>query len=84
MAFELKGTETDRLAQEVAKLTGESPTQAIRKALAERLDRERLRRGQAVTVEDLEDLFRRFDSLPVLDNRTADEILGYDENGLPT
>ena len=25
-----------------------------------------------------------FAALPVLDNRSADEILGYDENGLPT
>ena len=28
-------------------------------------------------------LLRRVDALPTIDSRTADEILGYDENGLP-
>ena len=43
MALSLKGAETDRLAREVAKLTGESLTEAVRTALAERLERERRR-----------------------------------------
>src|SRR3954451_24032078 len=46
MALSLKDPETDRLAREVARLTGESLTEAVRKALAERLERERLRRGK--------------------------------------
>jgi antitoxin VapB len=46
MALSLKDPETDRLAREVARLTGESLTQAVRTALSERLDRERLRRAQ--------------------------------------
>ncbi len=45
MALSLKDKETDRLAREVAALTGETLTEAIRRALAERLERERLRRG---------------------------------------
>ncbi|HEY5386825.1 MAG TPA: hypothetical protein VIL79_02880 [Thermoleophilia bacterium] len=28
-------------------------------------------------------VLRRVDALPVLDDRAADEILGYDEHGLP-
>jgi antitoxin VapB len=84
MALYLKDAETDGLARQIARLTGETLTQAVRIALAERLQRERQKRGQAVTVNDLADLFRDFDALPVLDNRTADEILGYDDNGLPT
>ena len=39
MALSLKDKETDRLAREVAALTGETLTIAIRKALAERLER---------------------------------------------
>src|SRR6185437_9090773 len=46
MALSLKDKETDRLAREVAALTGETLTDAIRKALAERLERERRRRGR--------------------------------------
>ncbi|MGA7859288.1 MAG: hypothetical protein WCA11_15235 [Terracidiphilus sp.] len=35
------------------------------------------------TKTELEEILRRVDSLPVLDSRTEDEILGYDEHGLP-
>ena len=45
MALSLKDPETDRLTRALAALTGETLTEAIRKALAERLERERVRRG---------------------------------------
>ena len=45
MALSLKDAETDRLARALAALTGETLTEAIRRALAERLERERVRRG---------------------------------------
>lgn len=32
---------------------------------------------------ELGEILRRVDSLPVLDSRSADEIIGYDEHGLP-
>ncbi len=32
---------------------------------------------------DLDEILRRVDSLPIIDSRTADEIVGYDENGTP-
>ena len=84
MALSIKDPETDRLAREVAKLTGEGLTEAIRKALAERLEREARKRG---TPEDLADRLDRIAlecaSLPVLDDRSPEEILGYDEHGLP-
>lgn len=85
MALSLKDTETDGLAREVARLTGETITQAVRVALKERLERERLKRGRRPdVVEELAEISRRFRALPVLDTRTDDEILGYDENGLPS
>ena len=82
MALSLKDKETDRLAREVVALTGETLTDAIRKALSERLERETLRRGHAV------DLAARFSAigqhcarLPDLDPRSANEIAGYDKDG---
>lgn len=33
---------------------------------------------------ELDEILRRVDSLPILDPRSPDEIVGYDENGLPT
>ena len=58
------------LAREVAALTGETLTEAIRKALAERLERERLRRGVTTRLADLlEKLGRECAALPDYDTR---------------
>lgn len=85
MALSLKDPETDSLARQVASLTGETLTEAVRTSLAERLRRERLKRGRPADLADeLEAIARRGDGLPVLDHRSADEIIGYDENGLPS
>jgi antitoxin VapB len=82
MAISIKDPETDRLARALADATGESLTEAIRRALQDRLDREsrRFRRGIGVTVRHIQE---RLASLPVLDPRTAEEIVGYDEHGVP-
>jgi antitoxin VapB len=84
MALSLKDVETDRLARAVAKLTGESLTEAVRKALAERLERERRKRGRSKSLaERLDAIALRCASLPDYDTRTPDEIIGYDEYGVP-
>jgi antitoxin VapB len=83
MALSLKDAETDRLARQVAALTGETLTEAVRVALAERLARERRRRGgQADLAQALDALVRQAASLPDIDPRPADEILGYDDAGV--
>ena len=83
MAISLEDPETDRLAREVAHLTGETVDEAVRKALAERLERERVRRGKpSDLVERLKEIARHCASLPDYDTRGPDEIIGYDENGL--
>lgn len=56
----------------------------MKTALAERLEREHLKRADAVSLmKTIEALLHDSDNLPVLDGRTVKEILGYDENGLP-
>ncbi len=83
MALSLKDRETDRLAREVASLTGETVTDAIRTALAERLARERLRRGPPGDLAArMRVIGEHCASLPDLDTRTPDEIVGYDETGM--
>lgn len=85
MALSLKDPETDSLARQVASLTGETLTEAVRTSLAERLRRERLKRGKRPDLKaELDALAARVATLPVLDDRTAEAIIGYDENGLPT
>ena len=83
MALSLKDKETDRLAREVAALTGETLTDAIRIALAEQLERERLRRGQSARLADrLMEIGRHCAELPDIDARNPDEIIEYDETGM--
>jgi antitoxin VapB len=85
MALSLKDAATDALARQVAKLTGESLTEAVRVSLAERLERERLKRGKPRdAAAEMERIVKAYAALPLLDGRSADEILGYDENGLPS
>ena len=83
MAISIKSVETERLAREIASKTGESLTGAIQKALEERLERIKQQRRSQILSSQLEDILRRVDALPVVDSRTPDEILGYDEHGLP-
>ncbi len=83
MAISIKSMEAERLAREIAAKTGESLTTAIQRALAERLDRlNNHRRKQALTAQ-IDDILRRVDEMPTVDSRSEDEILGYDEHGLP-
>ncbi|HEY4163604.1 MAG TPA: type II toxin-antitoxin system VapB family antitoxin [Dongiaceae bacterium] len=84
MALSIKDPEADRLARELAKATGESLTEAVTNALRERL---RVIQGggkpRQARIEELMEITRRFSQRPVYDDRTADEIIGYDEHGLP-
>ena len=84
MALSIKHPEADRLARELAARTGESLTDAVVIALRERLARETGRSRMVPLREELAAIRQRCASLPVLDSRTADEILGYDERGLPS
>lgn len=89
MALNLKNPEVERLAAEVARLTGESKTEAIRRALDER--RRRLTRTSA--GERRKRLLRFLETrvwptVPKsqlgrrLTRREEDEILGYGAEGV--
>ena len=85
MPISIKNPETEQLARQLAKETGETITEVITKSLQERLQRVHgHRRGKALK-EEIADILARVDALPrVNDNLTDDEILGYDENGIPS
>jgi antitoxin VapB len=82
MALNLKSPEADRLARDLAAATHESLTDAVIVALRERLARVRDQQGPDMTVR-LRRLSAWYTSLPVEDPRPADQIIGYDEHGLP-
>ncbi|MGO8674210.1 MAG: type II toxin-antitoxin system VapB family antitoxin [Capsulimonadaceae bacterium] len=72
------------LARQLADRLGVTLTSAVRIALTETLDRRKSLDDRAVRMEELLEIAEHCASLPVLDNRSADEILGYDCHGLPT
>jgi len=85
MPLSIKAPEADRLARELADTTGETITDAVIVAMRERLEREkRKRESKQQLIEDLMAIANHCASLPVLDDRTEDEIMGWDENGLPS
>jgi antitoxin VapB len=85
MALNIKDPALHALARELAQITGESLTQAVRLALQERLRRvqsQQVRPFRSL-VETLDDIAVRCAALPDLDTRSPDDILGYDAQGLP-
>lgn len=85
MALELHDPELDALAGEVSRLTGEAVEDVLRAALRERLASERGKRERQANMKaEIDAIVARVALLPVLDPRSPDEILGYDENGLPS
>ncbi len=83
MALNIRNPEAERLASELARKTGESKTEAVTKALRDRLMRVRRESTKRRLADELEEIAQHCASLPILDDRRADEILGYDETGLP-
>jgi antitoxin VapB len=83
VALNIKDARTDHLARELAKLTGQSITEAVAGALEEKLEAERRRRGKKINRDALRKIVERIAAQPFADTRSADEILGYDEYGLP-
>jgi antitoxin VapB len=84
VALNIKHPEVDKLARELARRRGESITDAVLSAIREQLKRERAKTRAPGLAEELMEIGRRFSSLPVADERTDDEILGYDKDGLPS
>ncbi len=83
MALSIKNEKADRLARELAELTGEGLTEALIIALEERLRRERGRVYPVPLREELALIRERCSRLPVLDERRPDAIIGYDDDGIP-
>jgi antitoxin VapB len=78
MTIIIKNDRAEELARQVAAETGESLTDAVIRSLEERLESLKSRRAAPELAETLMAISRRCSSLPDLDSRAADEILGYD------
>ena len=80
MALHINDPEADKLAKELAEQTGVPMEEAVVKALRSQLEKER---EIARKVEVVRKISEHFQSLPVLDDRSPDEIIGYNEYGVP-
>jgi antitoxin VapB len=83
MAITIRSPEADRLAHELAAVTGESITEAVTNALRERLERQRAidqatRQRRRAALQAIRAVFA---GQEVVDRRSDDEILGYNERG---
>jgi antitoxin VapB len=87
MALYIKNPNVEKSVRRLARLTGETLTEATERAIEERLERLRPSQlpghGATQLEKDLLRIAHQCAALPDLDTRTADEILGYDAEGLP-
>ncbi|MDX3928829.1 MAG: type II toxin-antitoxin system VapB family antitoxin [Shinella sp.] len=84
MPLNIKDEATHRLARRLAEQTGETLTKAVRVAIEERMQRLGKAERAARIAEELNRIGLECAALPVFDDRSPDEIIGYDENGLPS
>lgn len=83
MGLTIKDPEADRLARELAAATGESVADAVVRALRERLTLARKKNATTGLRDRLRAIRKRCAALPLLDDRSPEEIVGYDGRGLP-
>lgn len=88
MALSIKNREVEALARELARISGKPITEAVRDSLKREVERAKVIASATPKDEDFVErimaIGRKVAAMPVLDDRTPDEILGYDENGLPS
>lgn len=83
MPLNIKDERTHQLARRLANATGETLTEAVRVAVEERLKRIEAHRGRRPLADRLNEIALHCASLPRLSSESEDEILGYDEHGIP-
>jgi antitoxin VapB len=83
MALHIRDPEADQLARELAARTGQPITRVVVEALRDKLKREQARTTFPRLKDEIMAISRRTAALPRRTGRTADEILDYDERGLP-
>ena len=83
MPLSVNHPEADELAHALAERMGETVDEAVVTALRERLARTPERTRSDHRPGELLAIGRECAALPDYDLRSAEEILGYDENGVP-
>jgi antitoxin VapB len=83
MPLSIKNEEVERLTRAIAAETGESLTSAILTALQDRWERMKGRQQVPDLRQEIKRIQDRMACLERLDDGTDEEILGYDQDGVP-
>ena len=83
VALNIRNRTTEELAATLADLTGETKTEGVTRALRDRLAKVGRRRTGGNLCAELDEIALHCASLPTIDTRDPDDILGYDKRGLP-
>ncbi|WP_332686044.1 type II toxin-antitoxin system VapB family antitoxin [Bosea sp. (in: a-proteobacteria)] len=84
MAILIKDPETDRVVRELAARTGRTITDAVRTAAERELAELPPRKGR-IDMAKVGRLLAEIDAMPKINSHLSDdEIIGYDENGVPS
>lgn len=84
MALNIKNEETEKLARELARRRGQGITEAITDVLRREVEIERRKRRPddiAARIRRIDEIVERHNSRPTRDDRHADEIIGYNDQG---
>ena len=79
MALSIRNPEVEALARDLASRAGTGITEVILEALKER--KSRLESEKEARYERIMAILSRVDQLPILDHRTPEEIVGFNEFG---
>ena len=82
MALSIRNPRAEKLAREIVAMSGANITQVIIKALEDQLERLRGRRTYPDLFKEIMDISKRCSSIPDIDERSPDEILGYNKAGV--
>jgi antitoxin VapB len=86
MALVIDNPETERLVAELARRTGRTPAEAVAEAIRQSLEHRTAEERPADPPdiwERVREIQDRLAAIPDVDTRSADEIIGYDEYGVP-
>ena len=84
MPLNIKDDETHEMARKLAGYTGQSLSRAVKQAIGEKLEQLERSRSRNHLADELDHIALHCAGLRLQNTQSAEEIIGYDEDGLPT
>jgi antitoxin VapB len=87
MALSIKNRELEQISRELAAVTGKPITEALLEGARRELKRQKGIKSllsKNIAWEEIREIQKRYAELPITGSLTDDEVLGFDEFGVPT